>query len=789
MRPSDGTASASSASARLQRRSRERDRESSLYEQGNNALYEGRWDRAVNYFTRLADLKGSRADSALYWKSYAQNRLGQRADALSTIAELTKGYPSSRYLKEARALEVEVRGSAGQPVRADAQADEELKILALNGLVNNDPEKAVPIIQGLLAGTGSPRLKGQALFVLAQMNNPRAREVLLGIAKGSSIPELQSRAIQYLGANGGRESRAALAEIYSSSTDVDVKRRILRAFTAAGEKDRLLAAAQTEQNPELRAEAVRQLGAIGANEELWQMYQKETSVDVKRPILSAMQVSGNTARMIEIAKTEKDPDLRRLAVRNLGVMGGRTAGDALIEIYGVEKDPAIRRNVINSLFTQGNATALVALARKEPDITMKTEIVKRLSNMDSHRGEELHGGAAEVGAVMPTPYAFIAGALLSATSLAVGVVAAAQQPRIDNAKLTSQPAGSAFAQSFRALVSNEADVAWIGYAVPVVDSERIMCCFGNDTGWVNGNVVMSDGNACCRACRLEPAADGTSMATRAPGAARSGVVRLEGSDRMIVLFRVANRAVDRIRVFSEDCELDAGGRTVTWLEAVRPADSVALLESLAIPADGRRDRVTDGAVSAIALHGDPAADASLDRLVGVNQPEAVRKKVTFWLGSTRGAHGLTTLRRVAQGGSQRRRPEGCGVRRLTEPGGRCIRCAPGTGAHGRERSHPRRGDLLARAKSRAERHRRDNRAHRAGPGYRGEEARGVCPQSVAERRRRAAPHHCGQEQREPGGAKAGDVLARPVQGSAGRRVLCGSVEVGSRLGSALSPEP
>ena len=102
----------------IQRAQSERDRESSLYEQGNNAIYEGRWDRAVTYFTRLADLKGTRADSALYWKSYAQNRLGQRADALSTIGELTKSYPSSRYLKEAKALEVEVRGisrAAGAP--------------------------------------------------------------------------------------------------------------------------------------------------------------------------------------------------------------------------------------------------------------------------------------------------------------------------------------------------------------------------------------------------------------------------------------------------------------------------------------------------------------------------------------------------------------------------------------------------------------------------------------------------------------------------------------------------
>ena len=65
---------------------------------------------------------------------------------------------------------------------------------------------------------------------------------------------------------------------------------------------------------------------------------------------------------------------------------------------------------------------------------------------------------------------------------------------------------------------------------------------------------------------------------------------------MVVLFRIAERAVDRIRVFSEDCELDAGGRTVTWLEGVRPADSIALLESFVAPAQDRRDRTSDGAI-------------------------------------------------------------------------------------------------------------------------------------------------------------------------------------------------
>jgi HEAT repeat protein len=359
-----------------------RDRENSLFEQGTSAMDEARWDRALSAFTRLAELKGSRADRALYWKSYAQNRLGQQAEALATISELTRSYPTSSYLKDARALEVEVRGRTGQPVRPESQADEDLKLLALNSLANSDASQAIPIIEGILNGTGTPRLKAKALFVLAQMGTPRAQEILKNVAK-SGTPELQSKAIQYLGVHGGPESRATLAEVYSSTNDVDVKRRILRAFMTAGEKNRVLSAAQTESNPELRVEAVRLLGAMGASDELWQLYQKETSGDVKRQILSALQVSGNVTRMIELAKGEKDPELRRLAVRNLGVMGSKGAGDALVEIYSVEKDAAVRKTVVNALFVQGNATALVALARKEQDMSMKAQIVQQLANMDS----------------------------------------------------------------------------------------------------------------------------------------------------------------------------------------------------------------------------------------------------------------------------------------------------------------------------------------------------------------------------------------------------------------------
>jgi HEAT repeat protein len=371
---------------RQQEREQERaERIGELYDDGLEALDEGRWERATERFTRLAETKGPRTDAALYWKAYAQNRQGQRAEALQTIAELLKGHPNSRYIQQAKALEVEVRRDTGQPVRPESQSDEELKLMALQGLQHSDPERAIPMLEGILKGTASPKLKGRALFVLAQSDSPRARTVLANVAKGNDLPDLQIRAIQYLGVHGGPENRALLSEIYSASNDIDIKRRVLRAFMVSGEKDRVMAAATGEKVPELRAEAVQQLGVMGAHAELAQLYQKETSVDVKRRILQAMFVGGDATRLIELAKSEPNAELRRVAVRNLGLLGTQRSGQALVEIYAKDTDRDIKRAVIQALFIQGNGEALVALARKENDYSMKAEMVQKMSLMGGNK--------------------------------------------------------------------------------------------------------------------------------------------------------------------------------------------------------------------------------------------------------------------------------------------------------------------------------------------------------------------------------------------------------------------
>jgi hypothetical protein len=164
------------------------------------------------------------------------------------------------------------------------------------------------------------------MFVLAQSRSPRAREVMLNAAKNNSNPDLQRSAIRYLGMMGGPEDRDALNGIYRSATDVSVKRAILQSYFT----------------------------------------------------------SGNVERTIDIAKTEKDAELRRAAIRNLGMMNrasAASASDALVAIYKADSDTDIKRSVINSLFMQQNAKMLVDVARSEKDASLKREIVQKLSVM------------------------------------------------------------------------------------------------------------------------------------------------------------------------------------------------------------------------------------------------------------------------------------------------------------------------------------------------------------------------------------------------------------------------
>ncbi|HEV3331661.1 MAG TPA: HEAT repeat domain-containing protein [Bryobacteraceae bacterium] len=297
-----------------------------LYASGQRELDQGHWNAALTDFSEVAGRGGTRADGALYWKAYALNKLNRRDEALAAIAELRKSHAGSKWLDDASALEIEVKQASGQNVSPEGQPDEELKLMALNALVNSDPDRALPLLEGLLKGSQTPRVKERALFVLAQSNAPRAQQLLEQVARGNGNPDLQLKAIQYLGTVSRKQGNGQLlASVYAASNDENTRRAVLHALLVSGDTDRLLQAVKAEKSPELQAEGVRLLAG--------------------------------------------KPD----------------TGDALVALYPTAQDQQVKRAILDSLYAQRNGKALVDLARKERDQETKREMVRRLSNMKTSK--------------------------------------------------------------------------------------------------------------------------------------------------------------------------------------------------------------------------------------------------------------------------------------------------------------------------------------------------------------------------------------------------------------------
>jgi len=213
----------------------------------------------------------------------------------------------------------------------------------------------------------------------------------------------------------------------------------------------------------------------------------------------------------------------------------------------------------------------------------------------------------------------------------------AAQGRFTNAQAATQSAASGLAAAVQA-AGTRGTAVWVGYHVPMVPGQREMCCY--DT--------IADVNFPAGKCRLE-SGSGVSMNT-GDARDRSGArIALEPATEFLVLARLEGGAVVRLRTFTPDCDVDAGGMPVVWLTDVKPDDSVAWLTSLvnASPDAGeRRDRVGKTAMTAIALHAAPSADRALESFAAPARPEWLRSDVAFWLGSTRGDTGVRVLTRL-----------------------------------------------------------------------------------------------------------------------------------------------
>jgi hypothetical protein len=194
-----------------------------------------------------------------------------------------------------------------------------------------------------------------------------------------------------------------------------------------------------------------------------------------------------------------------------------------------------------------------------------------------------------------------------AAVLLIATAACAQgtAPQVVNTRMETRAFSGDLASQLKA-----SSPAWFGYAIKTRRGYHDSCCCNGD-----GEIRTSHGS--------------------------NQPVHLEGTDTVALLFRVESNKVQKIRIFSTECELDAGGVPFTWFTDVPVPQSIAFLKDLIH--NDTSSRISNESILALSLHDDPTAVDSLIQLARTDSSAHVREQALFWLAQKAGARAASTI--------------------------------------------------------------------------------------------------------------------------------------------------
>jgi HEAT repeat protein len=272
----------------------------------------------------------------------------------------------------------------------EPNADEELALAALEGLMAQSPERALPIIKKVLAGSQTTLVKQRALFVLSQIDSPEAGQILAQAAR-SPDAALRSEAIRSIGIGGDPKLLDSLQGIYSTGNP-DVKQEVLQAWLIAGHKEAVYQAALNAKTEEEATQAIHILGAMGATEELRKLGDRPNAAG---GLVEAYAISGDLASLRKIAEGNAAREVRLDATRKIGIVEGDAARTALREIYTRSTDPEIKEAALQGMMINGDEQGVLTLYRAAKTGDEKRALLRYLSMMDGDAALEAIDAALE----------------------------------------------------------------------------------------------------------------------------------------------------------------------------------------------------------------------------------------------------------------------------------------------------------------------------------------------------------------------------------------------------------
>ena len=359
--------------------------ESRRMARAKDLIADEQWSQAVRELrAAAADPREPNKDEALFWLAHSQNQENDFAAAIETIRQLEREYVSSKWVKPARSLLIELaqklkrddvlwwtavptptpmqvspRAIGAPPAPHPAVAPPAIRTpqpvppTPRPAKPGPPPVHAAPPVPAAatpawVVGPWKPDADQRILALggLLEKNEAVVVDLLLQLALDDDNPAAGRRAVFVLAQSGKPVAQSAVVEI-------------------------------AKRGPEpVKLAAVRELGRFGgpdASKALVQVY-ATANLAVKRQVVSSLGARAEVPALYRIAQSERDPTLRSTAIVALGRVGGRAQ---LLRLYGSAPHGG-KRSIIVGLFTARAEDELIQIADKEKDSELRREVLARL---------------------------------------------------------------------------------------------------------------------------------------------------------------------------------------------------------------------------------------------------------------------------------------------------------------------------------------------------------------------------------------------------------------------------
>jgi len=266
--------------------------------------------------------------------------------------------------------------AASSRTRRAPTEEESLALAALEGLMSQPPERALPLLKKVLGGSQSTLVKERALFVLSQIDKPEAHTIMLDYAKDTQNP-LRGEAIRSIGIGGDKAMLDALKDVYNSG-DAATRKNVLQAWLISGNKAAVYAVALAAQSEADASAAIHILSAMGAVDELRKIGEQRKA---SKSLMEAYAIAGDLPSLRKVADGNGELALRVTAIRHIGIIGTEAAHAALREIYARNDGAELRDAALQGMLIGNDQQGVLTLYRAARTPEEKRKLLRTLSQM------------------------------------------------------------------------------------------------------------------------------------------------------------------------------------------------------------------------------------------------------------------------------------------------------------------------------------------------------------------------------------------------------------------------